>query len=634
MHSLIATFLLLALILVGCAPLPEESPATISPETKARTLLSNGQYQEAAQEYAHLAEFTTGSDAFDLSLTAAEIFYQAGSFAEAQAMLLTLESKDTSVQQNARVILVRTRIAFDIGKKDQALALARKLDIGLLPQKAAKEARELRAKLYYDQGYYFFAAQEQASLGELLDDPSAIERNQRVIWDALGKTTAAILTEKIPDTVGTFKGWLELALISKQLTDYPSALMEKMRSWSAHYPEHPANQIIAPELITQIERIDENFRHLGLILPFYGLFGEAAHAIRDGFIFAWFLDKSPQRPQISVFDSTDRDVKTVFAEAASSGVDLMVGPLRKAAVNEIENWPERPLTVLALNHSPSHGLEHTIPSIEPQPASNEERPIYQFALDPEVEAVQVAEQAWIRGFTRALILAPENTWGERVVRAFALVWEDLGGVILDSQTYPNEVHKMAEPIKILFNITASEQRKRHLQTIIATEIEHEPRRRQDADFVFLAAFPQTARSLKPQIDFFRGSDLPVYSTSHIFTGLPDSRADQDIEKVIFPDMPWILSNSERIQILKRRIASVRPQLSVQYNRFYAFGVDAYLLAPNLNRLANSLTEGLDATTGWLTVEPNRVVKRHLLWAQIKEGIPELLNSEPFTAEPF
>ena len=269
-----------------------------------------------------------------------------------------------------------------------------------------------------------------------------------------------------------------------------------------------------------------------------------------------------------------------------------------------------------------------------QSISNGEKPIYQFALDPEVEALQVAEQAWIKGFTRALILAPENPWGERVVRAFTLVWEDLGGVILGSQTYPDEVHKMAEPIKTLFNITASEQRKKRLQTIIATEIEHEPRRRQDVDFVFLAAFPQPARSLKPQIDFFRGSNLPIYSTSHIFTGLPDPRTDQDIENVIFLDMPWILSSNERIQILKERIASVRPHLSVRYNRFYAFGVDAYLLTPNLNRLASSPTEGLDASTGWLTIESNSVVKRRLLWAQIKEGIPKLLNLEPFPVEPF
>ena len=634
MHSLIVAFALLTLVLAGCAPLSEESSVTVPPEAKARALLDNGQYQEAAEEYTRLAESATGSAALDLGLTAAEIFYYGGHFAEAQAMLSTFESKDTSAEQNARATLIRTRIAFDIGKKDQALALARKLDIGLLPQKIAKEVRELRAKLYYDQGDYLFAAQERVAMGELLNAPSAIERNQRVIWNALGKTTAVVLAEKVSDTTGTFKGWLELALISKRLTDYPPKLMEKMRSWSAHYPEHPANQIIVPELVAQIEKVDETFRHLGLILPLYGSFSEPAHAIRDGFIFAWFLDKNPQRPPISVFDSTDRDVKTVFTEAVGSGVDLMIGPLRKDAVNEIENWPERPLTVLTLNHSSSRGLEHTIPSTELRFTLNGKKPIYQFALDPETEAVQVAEQAWIKGFTRALILAPENAWGERVVRAFASVWEDLGGVILSSQTYPNEIHKMAEPIKMLLNITASEQRKKHLQTIIATEIEHEPRRRQDADFIFLAAFPQLARSLKPQIDFFRGSDLPVYSTSHIFTGFPDSKTDQDIENVIFPDMPWVLSNRERVQILKGRIASARPRLSVQYNRFYAFGVDAYLLASNLNRLANSPTKGLDATTGWLTIGLNGVVKRYLLWAQIKHGIPKLLNSEPFTVEPF
>ena len=44
--------------------------------------------------------------------------------------------------------------------------------------------------------------------------------------------------------------------------------------------------------------------------------------------------------------------------------------------------------------------------------------LFQFALDPEEEARQVAQRAVADGRMRGLVLLPNNEWGQRVFRAF------------------------------------------------------------------------------------------------------------------------------------------------------------------------------------------------------------------------
>ena len=77
------------------------------------------------------------------------------------------------------------------------------------------------------------------------------------------------------------------------------------------------------------------------------------------------------------------------------------------------------------------------------------------------------------------------------------------------------------------------------------ELEFEPRRRQDIDIVFMAAFPAGARQLMPQLAFHHGADLPVHATSHVWSGVPDPANDRDLDGVVFGDMPWLAAPTER-----------------------------------------------------------------------------------------
>ncbi len=616
-----------ATLLTACGPTTQVRDAAPVgyPDTTARVLLSDARYEEAAQEYVRLAGLAGGSDSIEFRLAAADALRRGGDLSGTEAMLASVNPQSASNTQNARVTLIRARIALDSDDSPRALALTNSLDLNQLPSEFATEASQIRADVFAASGDYVASARERVGLELALTDPSDINLNRRALWHGLEKTSASALsgaaTGQAPDTLA---GWIELALLSKRYLGSSAEFNGQLQGWSGRYPGHPANDTIVGELIADAEQLSAGFRHVGLVLPFSGPFGEAAEAIRDGFTAAWFLDGNPSRPEVSVFDSTGQDPQAVVAQAVSAGVDVIVGPLRKDSVGRLESWPERPLPILALNSSAGTTLQAI--ELQDNPNAPTGKPLIQFALSPEGEAARVAERAWGDGLVQVGVLTPDSEWGERVAAAFSEAWLALGGVIVDSQAYSREVHEMAEPVKALLQISASEQRKRRLQAVLKTEIEHEPRRRDDLDFIFLAAFPQTARSLKPQIDFFRGSDLPIYSTSHIYTGFADPGADQDIERVIFGDMPWVLEDSDRARALRDQISSAWPQSSSGFTRFYAFGADAYDLIPNLRRLATNPDEEISGYTGWLSVQAGETIKRRLSWAQIRKGYPELIDA--------
>ncbi|MEM7251755.1 MAG: penicillin-binding protein activator [Pseudomonadota bacterium] len=608
-------------VITGCVAPAERPTQTRYPDNTARALIGEARYEEAADEYVRLAGIAGGQDAVEFRLNAADALRRAGDFDSTQTILNAMPAGEMTIGQRARATLIRARIALDSDNPGQAIAFSDSLDRNTLSSDLQVENGRLRADAYTVMTDHVAAASERVALELLLTEPAAIDLNRRALWHGLQKTSAPTLNAEqrpAPDTLG---GWIELALLSRRYIADPPVLNAELDNWFQRYPNHPAGDTVLAEIREEATRVSLGFQHIGLALPFSGPFGEAADAIKDGFTAAWFLDGRPTRPQVTVFDSTDRDPRDLMNEITAVGADVVVGPLRKESVGRLDNWLERPVPVLALNRSP--GV--TVQAIELQGNADipSGPPLFQFALSPEDEARRVADRAWADGRVQAVVLTPDSGWGERVADAFTQQWQALGGVVVGAEAYPSQVQEMAAPIKALLGVDASENRRRRLQNVLGTRIEHEPRRRNDVDFIFLAAFPQDGRSLKPQIDFFRGSDLPIYATSHIYTGFPDPGADQDIERVEFGDMPWVLSDDASSQQLRDQIENNWPDASAGFIRFYAFGADAYGLVPNLIRLATSRGEEMQGFTGWLSIEPGNTVKRRLMWAKIRKGYPEI-----------
>ena len=74
------------------------------------------------------------------------------------------------------------------------------------------------------------------------------------------------------------------------------------------------------------------------------------------------------------------------------------------------------------------------------------------------------------------------------------------------------------------------QRYQRLRANIGGPLQFDPRRRQDIDFVFLAADAKAGRLIKSQLKFHYSGDLPVYSTSSIYSR--DGRSDSDLDELM------------------------------------------------------------------------------------------------------
>ncbi len=146
--------------------------------------------------------------------------------------------------------------------------------------------------------------------------------------------------------------------------------------------------------------------------------------------------------------------------------------------------------------------------------------LYQFGLLPEDEARQAADAAIQNEHFNAVTLVPAGHWGGRMIEGFRSHYETLGGVVLESSRYNSEASDYGRPIQMLLNLDSSYARERRLQNTIGRDVRFEPRRRQDIEVIFMAAMPRQARLLEPQLEFHRAGDLPVYATSHVFSGGP------------------------------------------------------------------------------------------------------------------
>lgn len=172
----------------------------------------------------------------------------------------------------------------------------------------------------------------------------------------------------------------------------------------------------------------------------------------------------------------------------------------------------------------------------------------------------------------------------------------------------------------MLRINDSETRYHRLESILGTKLQFEPRRRADIEFIFAPAQANIERLLRPQLRFHYAGDIPTYATSSAFE--PDVRANQDLDGLMFPDMPWMLG-SDLAEAVRSATHDAWPNGALHRSRLFAFGFDAYRLAVAL-RNGGSGDVNIDGLTGRLSFDTERRVHRELNWAQLHDGELRLL----------
>ena len=435
---------------------------------------------------------------------------------------------------------------------------------------------------------------EQASVGNRL-------------WKILHRLSVDELVMKLSETQDpTTQEWLRLVLGTHGKRFDPYTYNSWIQAWQQLNPEHPANQLIqfGSSSVKPASK-------LAVLLPLTSKIQLPARAFLAGVQTQHAADSNPDKPELQVVDIGDSptDVTQHYYTAINQGASFVIGPLGIQYVTEMAEYGDFIVDTLLLGNPETSEL----PSY-----------VYQFALAPEEEGVFVARRAWSDGYSNALILNPPTNWAKRTVDGFRSELERLGGTVIQSQEFALNKIDYSDSIENIFNVNASVKRHQEIKDAVGKSLKFTPRRRQDADFVFLVADSEHGRLIKPQIDFLYAHNLPVYSTSHILNTELNKIKDQDLNGVRFPELDWLIDKSESMLNLQSKIAS---NDSDGYERIFAMGVDSYNLISQLAVLRDNPDARFHGVTSTIALDQERIVVRTPSWAQFQDGTPELMVVE-------
>lgn len=612
--KLASTFVLLLMLFSLSACETTGGLSSLSGESRAERLAQTGEHSDAAGVYIGMASSAVGTERDRLTMLAVEQWLYAGDFGRARNAF-----RSVSRPQGGSLLWLydsnTAALALAGGDPDTALDLLEPLSRQSLPLDHRLRVEALRADAWVQKGDPARAVELMIQRENWLSGSREIEQNRLRLWLGLivgNPLELRAAAELAIDPV--VRGWLTLGSLAASTGQQGIGWSNGVVRWREMNAGHPAMSIVDDLQLPDDQFLDYP-RQIALLLPLSGRNAGVGEAIQNGFLGAYFATAGglDDRQTLRVYDvNTEGGASAAYATAVADGAEFVVGPLLRPNVMELANDILVPVPVLTLNYLPENTLA---------PPG-----LYQFALSPEDEAVAAAERAIADGHLRALVLVPNSNWGRRVFAEFATAFESMGGTVLDKGSYTTENADFSNTIEELMSLSGSVRRYQRLRANIGAPLQFDPRRRQDAEFIFLGADAAAGRLLKSQLKFHYSGDLPVYSTSSIYA--MDGRSDSDLNGVMFADTPWIIGPQSWIQHLPDLYEQYWPEQR-RLGRLHAMGYDAYYLVGSLIAARGDFMDEIDGATGNLYLAGDGRVHRRMAWAQFQRGVPvSLPDPEP------
>jgi uncharacterized protein len=604
----LAALAAVTLILAGCAVVPR-GPAPSAEQ--AATLARQGNPAGAAQMYEALANESRGPARNDFALQAAEA-YLAAERPDDAARVLDLLSPPLSQSEAFDRSLIEVRLALRQGHAPHAWALIQEI---AMPSQADEAVRYLRLKqrAALAAGDAAAGVEAEIQLEHWLLNAAAVQQSRVSLLDALRDAVergVAIQPGMAKSSV--VRGWLELAPLAAQAAHNPTSAEADLSGWLADHPDHPAVEAVRSELLGEQPQPLAAQAHIALLLPITGSAGPLAVSVRDGFLTAYYQTPVQQRPVVRVYDTgAGQSIAELIGTATEAGADMIVGPLTRQAVAAAgEDHAQRP-PLLALNFLPD----------------GEQAPplFFQYALSPVEEAKLVARRVVSDGHSLGIAIVPAGDFGSRVLAAFTQQLQSGGGTLLASTMIDTAEADYSDALKQVLGIDQSRDRLNRLESLLGTRLRFVPRRREDIEFIFSPAPASIERLLQPQLRFYYAGGIPTYATSDAFD--PDPRANQDLDGLTFPTIPWLLG-SPLAEAVQSAASQAWPAGGPERGRLFAFGFDAYRIAEALRQSSAPSSLDINGLTGQLTLDPDGRIHRQLIWAQLRDGEVTELPSSP------
>ncbi|KPQ22167.1 MULTISPECIES: penicillin-binding protein activator [unclassified Halomonas] len=426
-------------------------------------------------------------------------------------------------------------------------------------------------------------------------DEQALSESDRVRWALVFSELARALDE--PDSVLRATQVLndELPMESDQ-----QRTLEDRQRWAREALDKPD-----PERFALPELEGETINRIAVALPESGTLSSVAETIADAM--RRHHDIQDDDVQLSFLDASEYSLNELYDRVEQMNAQVMIGPLDKEQVTQLEQRDSVPVPTLALNYGSSD--------------RNQAKRLFQYGLSAEDEARQAARRAWQDGHRQMSLMVPDNNWGQRVGEAFWNEWHRQGGDISNAVRY-NPDNPVSDAVETALNVRG------------------ERAQLDDIDALFLLALPDYARQVPPTMDYYYAPDLPVYATSHLHEGQRQTRLDQDLNEVMFMDIPWQIPDAavggEEVLPFYDSYQRMREESDASLFRLMAMGVDAYEIATRLSDFSE--LEGFDGSTGRLFLTGDGRIYRELPWAKFQNGtpspilIPGLMGDEEDTDE--
>lgn len=616
LHGLIVVFLLLVLSSCATTP-PPPAPGKQPPVANPQQIFDRGNYADAARLWQSQAVSAPAAEADALRLSAADAWLLADEPDRAASLLRWINKQQLPPAERARLELVQAELALRSGYYPEAARLLRSARADL-PASSLARFDGLQAQVV--------AAMEVESRVDLSQIHTMADRMSAydpVAALALIKAMQPISSGELralanrPRADPDLDPWLDLALVIRQNLVDADRLEPAVLAWKARNANHYLATEDALDLWLNYRQGFQGPAKVAVLLPADGRLQAAAEALRDGMVSA-FLDNPGSSQLLFIASGTEPDsIPGAYFEARDLGADYIIGPLQTEAINALLQLSELRTPVLALNEIPAGlpaplGLGSQINGIS-------------LSQDAEVRATAVAMAE--AGFSRAMVLAPESEWGERVVTVFREQFLQDDRQIVVSGRFLEYENDHSAVLERLLQLDQSKSRKQQLENTLQLQLQYEPVRRDDVEVIFLAANTTQGRLIRPQLRFHNAGDIPVFASSRIYSGLPDRTRDQDLNGVRFPAAPL------QIRFAGLRKTPEMPSLKGGgFTPLFALGRDAWNILPWLELMRNDEDFHFRGQSGSYSAGPQATLIREPAWAVFANGIPVQLKEQSIKRE--
>lgn len=580
---------------------------------RANDLLNRGQRREAAKAYFNAAQIYSSPDKERLILQAAELAVMISDSALTQIYLSAL-GKQLNAQNLVRYRYIQGQLAILDAQHKEALRLLPKRMRGI-PDALQYKIFNARMHAAQSSGDPIMLATELVLQESRLKERHQVKLNHDRIWNQINRLSEVKLDKarsSVPHPI--LRGWLDLNYLKRISSSDSVQLNRNITRWQRNFSRHPANEraskmirnitvtpyrpsrtiskpvkpipapIPQPVIVTKpiesrkaiINRatppLPASIKRIAAILPLTGSLGSVGQSLLNGIKKAQ-RDHAPNI-QIKTYDSNSDNIHAVYRKAISNGnIDFVIGPFSKTKIAELSRVGSLPVNTLSLNYV--GGLK--------TPTG-----LYQFGLLPEDETTQVAQKMLNKGHKNIAIVVPDSIWGRRLRNSFGNTFTRGGGKAIITINYSKNSARYGDIRKALL------------------------KKKGNIDAIFLAASPSQARGIQPLLFESKLKTIPVYSTSHIYSGLANQYQNVNLEGITYTEIPWIL------EVSKKGL----PQDS-KFPRLRALGMDALMVAKGMSTIKGG--SALNGRTGRIQVNRDGSLHRQLKWAKFNGGSPVSLS---------